>query len=306
MKRFLIRLAIFTAFFLLVDKLFLVVRNTSPAREADRRLEHILEGRMKAQVLVFGSSRGARCIIAQRFMDTTGVSAYSLAYPGSDITFHEYLLRQTLETPGNQKPETVILVVDDSDELTPSKSLKFRFDRLYPLVRYPAVRKELVKHDEIKPVVSEVLVLCQLHKSNFLLQKRRFTSNDTILPCGSMPIAHQKATFDRKYDTTSYTYCPKDEIPEKIAAFTAFRNLCKEHGIRLIIAIPPNFRKTTTGFAQRLGQLTDGYGTVFMYDETRPEYRDPEHFFDSTHLRTAGAEIYTGELIRFLNPSNPR
>ena len=121
MKKFLIRLVIFTVFFFLVDKLFIFVRNAGPQLEVDRRLEMILEGQINAEVLVFGSSRGARSVIAQRFIDSLGVSAYSLAYPGSDVTFHEYLLRQTLEVKGNKKPKTVILVVDDSDELKPAK-----------------------------------------------------------------------------------------------------------------------------------------------------------------------------------------
>ena len=304
MKKFLIRLAIFTVFFFLVDKLFIFVRNAGPALEVDRRLEMILEGQINADVLVFGSSRGARSVIAQRFIDSLGVSAYSLAYPGSDVTFHEYLLRQTLEVKGNKKPKTVILVVDDSDELKPSKSLKFRFDRMYPLVKYKSVRDEMVKRKEKKPIITELLVLHQMNKSNFLFKQRKFTKNDSIMPCGSMPISHQKKTFDKKYNTEIYNYTREDELIQKIKAFRTFKDHCKDNNIQLIVAIPPNFRKVTVGFVPRLKQVMEGYGTVFMYDESRPEYSNSDFFFDNTHLQKVGSEIYTMELVHYYRELN--
>ncbi|MFN5149796.1 MAG: hypothetical protein ACK46O_09860 [Flavobacteriia bacterium] len=304
MKKFLIRLVIFTVFFFLVDKLFIFVRNAGPQLEVDRRLEMILEGQINAEVLVFGSSRGARSVIAQRFIDSLGVSAYSLAYPGSDVTFHEYLLRQTLEVKGNKKPKTVILVVDDSDELKPAKSLKFRFDRMYPLVKYKSVRDEMVKRKEKKPIITELLVLHQMNKSNFLFKQRKFTKNDSIMPCGSMPISHQKKTFDKKYNTEIYNYTREDELIQKIKAFRAFKDHCKDNNIQLIVAIPPNFRKVTIGFVPRLKQVMDGHGTIFMYNETRPEYSNPDFFFDNTHLQKAGSEIYTMELVHYYKELN--
>ena len=304
MKKFLIRLVIFTVFFFLVDKLFIFVRNAGPQLEVDRRLEMILEGQINAEVLVFGSSRGARSVIAQRFIDSLGVSAYSLAYPGSDVTFHEYLLRQTLEVKGNKKPKTVILVVDDSDELKPAKSLKFRFDRMYPLVKYKSVRDEMVKRKEKKPIITELLVLHQMNKSNFLFKQRKFTKNDSIMPCGSMPISHQKKTFDKKYNTEIYNYTREDELIQKIKAFRAFKDHCKDNNIQLIVAIPPNFRKVTIGFVPRLKQVMDGHGTIFMYNETRPEYSNPDFFFDNTHLQKAGPEIYTMELVHYYKELN--
>ncbi|MFN6015224.1 MAG: hypothetical protein ACK47F_11090 [Flavobacteriales bacterium] len=304
MKKFLIRLVIFTVFFFLVDKLFIFVRNAGPQLEVDRRLEMILEGQINAEVLVFGSSRGARSVIAQRFIDSLGVSAYSLAYPGSDVTFHEYLLRQTLEVKGNKKPKTVILVVDDSDELKPAKSLKFRFDRMYPLVKYKSVRDEMVKRKEKKPIITELLVLHQMNKSNFLFKQRKFTKNDSIMPCGSMPISHQKKTFDKKYNTEIYNYTREDELIQKIKAFRAFKDHCKDNNIQLIVAIPPNFRKVTIGFVPRLKQVMDGHGTIFMYNENRPEYSNPDFFFDNTHLQKAGSEIYTMELVHYYKELN--
>lgn len=300
MKRFLIRFSAFILCFFIVDKAFILVRDSSPEREVDKRLEYILNGKIQSDLIIMGSSRGARSLIAKQISDSTGRSAYNSAFPGSDITFHEYVLRLLLETKGNKRPTTIALVVDDSDELKTSKSLKFRFDRLYPLVKYKAVRDEMVKRKEKKPLLTELLVLHQLNKSNFKFSPRKFTKNDSIMPCGSMPISHQKPTFDKKYGTTQYTYKRSGELIQKIKAFGAFVNLCKRNNIELIIAIPPNFRKVTAGFADRLQQLVGKGGTVWMYDESRPEYKNPDYFFDNAHLQKTGSIVYTAEFSNFL------
>lgn len=304
MKKFLIRLAVFTVFILAVDKLFIFVRNASPGLEVDKRLEYIITGQIKADIVVFGSSRGARSIIAEQMTDSLGISAYNLSSPGSDITFHEFLLRQLLKNKGNTIPKTIILVVDDSDELKASKNLKFRLDRMYPLVKYKVIREELVKRKEKKPILNEILVLHQMNKSNFLFKQRKFTKNDSIMPKGSMPIGHQKKTFDRTYGTDEYVYSPKGEYIQKVRAYKLFVDYCRKNNIQLIIAVPPNFRKTTKGFPERLEYLLDGYGTVKVFDEKKPEYTNSDYFFDDTHLQTNGSIVYTNEMIEYYKQLN--
>jgi hypothetical protein len=299
MKKLLIRLLIFALCYLVLDKAFILVRDSAPEREVDRRLEMILNGKIQSDVLIYGSSRGARSVIAKVFSDSLGIPAYNLSFPGSDITFHEFLLRTTLQTKGNKKPKSVILVVDDSDELKVSKSLKFRLDRMYPLVKYKAVRDELVKRREKKPILNELLVLHQLNKSTFLFKQRKFTKNDSIMPCGSMPISHQKKSFDKLYKRKPYNYSREEELVQKIKAFRAFKELCKENGIQFIVAIPPNFRVVTNGFKERLLQVMDGYGEVWMYDPSNPVYNNSDYFFDNAHLQTNGSYVYTNELVRY-------
>ena len=300
MKKFLIRLLAFVLCFFIIDKAFILVRDSSPQREVDRRLEFILQGKIRADIVVMGSSRGARSLIAQQIEDSTNLPSYNLAFPGSDVTFHEYVLRTLLETKGNKKPSTIVLVVDDSDELKTSKSLKFRFDRMYPLVKYKSVRDEMVKRKEKKPLVTELLVLHQLNKSNFKFTHRKFTKNDSIMPCGSMPISHQKKTFDKKYGTTQYVYKREGELIQKVNAFKEMVAMCERNDIDFIVAIPPNFRKVTAGFAERLKLLVGNSGSVWMYDEAKPEYSNPDYFFDNAHLQKTGSIVYTAEFASFL------
>ena len=73
------------------------LREKSSKLEVDNRLEKIITGKIKADILVFGSSRGARSVIASQISDSLHTSAYNLAFPGSDITFHSFLLEQLLK-----------------------------------------------------------------------------------------------------------------------------------------------------------------------------------------------------------------
>lgn len=300
MKKFLIRLFIFCACVFVIDKAFIFVRNVSPELEVDRRLEAIINGKIDADIVIFGSSRGARSVIAQQLADSLNISAYNLAFPGSDITFHEFILEELLHVKGNRKPKLAILVVDDADELKRSKSLKFRLDRMYPLVKYKEIRKKLVKLKVKKPILNELLILHQLNKSNFLFKQRKFTKNDSIMPCGSMPICHQKKTFDKKFGKEAYNYSRDQELIQKINSMRSFVALCKKNKIDLIIAIPPNFRKITIGFQERMEDMLNGYGVVWAYDQTKSDYSNPDYFFDNAHLQKTGSILYTAELAEYL------
>ncbi|MEY2921840.1 MAG: hypothetical protein RL108_453 [Bacteroidota bacterium] len=303
MKKFIIRIVLFTLFFISLDKTLLYFREKSAHLEVDNRLEKIINGEIAADILVFGSSRGARSVIARQISDSLNRSAYNLAFPGSDITFHSFLLELLLKNKSNQIPEKIILVVDDADELQKSKSLKFRLDRMYPLVKYKVIRDELVKRKEKKPFVNELLVSHQLNKSNFLLKQKKFTKNDSIMSCGSMPISHQKKTFDKKFGKVPYNYDVKSELIQKINALNDFINLCEKNDIQLIVALPPNFRVISNGFENRMKHFVRNKGVVWKYDQNKPDYSDPDNFFDNAHLQKKGAIIYTADLIAYLKAS---
>ena len=76
--------------------------------------------------------------------------------------------------------------------------------------------------------------------------------------------------------------------------------MCERNDIEFIVAIPPNFRKVTAGFAKRLKQLVGNSGTVWMYDEAKPEYSNSDYFFDNAHLQKTGSIVYTAEFASFL------
>ncbi|MDX2133687.1 MAG: hypothetical protein SFV52_02840 [Saprospiraceae bacterium] len=301
MKRFLRKLLLFGVLFFLLDKLLIPLRDRSPApeMEADRRLEYLFTGRLRADLLVTGSSRGARSVIAQMLADSLGMPAYNLAYPGSGLSFHVYVLEQSLRHL-NPKPHTVVLVIDDPMELFHDPYLAFRTDRLYPLVKYAPAREGLVRAGEKNAVLSRLLVSHQLTRQYLFPRRIPFTTMDTLLPCGSMPIHRQDPKWNRQYGSVEPPYDPARELEPKRRDLERFVELCRQHNVRLVLAIPPNFNPPTPGFAARMQTLVGAHATVFHYDTHRRQYRDPAFFYDQGHVNAAGARLFTEELAGHL------
>jgi hypothetical protein len=69
---------------------------------------------------------------------------------------------------GNKKPNLLILAVDNPAELEETPSIRFRFDRLYPLVKYPEIRNTLIEKGEKNKILSELFVIHQLSISNLI------------------------------------------------------------------------------------------------------------------------------------------
>lgn len=283
--------------------MFVFLRNYSPSREIDKRLEMIIKGKINSDILIFGSSRGARDIIAQEISDQTQKSCYNISYPGSDISFHEFLLEQLLKNK-NRRPRIIILAVDDPDEFMPGVSIKFRFDRLYPLVKYESIRKTLVEKGEKNRLLIDLFILHQLNQSNFDLRKKHFSALDTLLLDGSMPISFQKKGYEFNF-TKASDYSANKELKSKVEYFIQFVEMCKKNDFDLIIAFPPNYGLPNLTFEKRIIDLSKGQHVYYVkYNTKQKEFSDKKFFYDGGHLVKRGAEIFTSEIVQLIKKEN--
>jgi hypothetical protein len=303
MKKFLSNILIFSLLFFAFDKLFIVVRNYTPQLEVDQRLEVLLRGKMDADLLIFGSSVGALGIIASTLSKELNIKAYNLSYPGSNIDFHEYLLRQVL-VHGNKKPGTVLLAIDEPSELVQNSSINFRLERLYPLIKYPEIRDELVEREEKNKVLAQLFVLYQFNKSNFDLRQKHFTANDSILPCGSMPSYITTNKFPAEYEQSVSYYIRQNESKYLLNKFNSFVDLCYKNQINLVLVFPPKFKTRNQAFEARFKNLTKNKVLYFSYDDQNPAYRNKQFYVDASHLRNNGALLFSHDLANFLKSKN--
>ncbi len=299
MKTFLLKCLLYFSIFFILEKALLLVRNSAPGRELDQRLEWILQGKIEADLLVFGSSRGARDIIASQAGDSLGMKAFNLSYPGSNILFHEYLLSKLLQYP-NKKPQVLILALDDPYQFKTTSTILFRYDRLYPLVKYEDVRNTLIEHGEKDAVLSRLFVVHQLGLSNFDFRKKHFDPIDTIQADGSMPIVFRSPKFNSPFNTTNKSYDVAGEDSAKIGSFKRFLDLCRRNNIKVLLALAPNYGLATAGFAERVQAVAGESATVMQYDSTQQAYRNARYFYDAGHLTREGAEIFTREITDFI------
>lgn len=273
----------------------------SPSLEKDKRLEQVINGEINKDLIILGSSRGARDVMACQIEDSLHLSAFNLSYPGSDVEFHEFVLRSLLKF--NKAPKIVMLVVDYDAEFYPSTSLRFRLDRMYPLVKYDYIYKEMIAKGELNPYLSKILVLSRINNANLSLTPKSFTRLDSLKGCGSMPISFQKKG-DFEF-SESREYDEKKEQKYKVEALQKIQALCAAHGIKLYLLYGPNFGNYSPAFEKRIKALAAPGVSVHTYDTLNPVYRDRAYYFDVTHLKIDGAEIYTNELINLIRKDMP-
>lgn len=87
MKRLALKLLLFLLVFLAYDKLFILVANRSAETEVDRRLEYLIEGQINKEVVIIGSSRGSRDIIAGQIEEKTGIPPITSVTPDQALSF---------------------------------------------------------------------------------------------------------------------------------------------------------------------------------------------------------------------------
>ncbi|QAA81280.1 hypothetical protein EI546_05860 [Aequorivita sp. H23M31] len=301
MRRFLYLCLTFGIAFFILEKLLYIFLIISPKLEVDNRLEKVINGEVNKDLIIIGSSRGARNIIASQIEDSLNISSYNLSYPGSDIEFHEFLLRSI--TKFNTSPKNVILVVDDPYELLPTNHISFRYDRLYPLSKYNYINNELIDRGE-KTFLSKIFVLARINKKNFDLRRRKFSKLDSLGKNKSMPLSFQQndVNFDYGKDVS---YDVSGESASKLEAFIKFQKICVENKINLLIVFPPNFERHGKSFERRIRFLSDDEVFFYIYDRSDPVYKDEAYFYDETHLQKRGAIIFTAEIVNYLIKHSP-
>lgn len=297
MRKFLLKLLLFAAIFFIIDKLFYVFIHVSPNYQVDNRIELLLQGRINKDVIVLGSSRGAMNIIASQIEQETGQSVYNISFPGSDVTFHEFILKTLLKY--NKKPKIIIFAVDEPAELLVSPSIIFRKDKLYPLVKYNYINEELINRGD-RNFTSWFMCLSRLNKTNLTLEQKP-TKFDSILPCGSMPVNFEDPKFSKSYKHKILPYSIAKESIVKKVAYQSILKQCEANNIQVVFAFSPNFAAHSKAFENRIRNLALPNSKFFIYDTTNLGYQNKSYFYDESHLNKRGATIFTSELSSFLN-----
>jgi len=123
------------------------------------------------------------------------------------------------------------------------------------------------------------------------------------LDCGSRPIPlfRQKAGIDWNSFSVGGPYNPGDEMPEKLGAFQHIISICHDHGILPVVVFPPIYPAQGETFQNRIRQVSGEDVRFFTYDKENPVYGNTVYYYDDVHLKENGADIFTGEIIHFIN-----
>jgi hypothetical protein len=299
MKRFLLRILWLVILVSSIDRLVGLYLKEFPRYEVDTRLEKILKGQVNKELIIMGSSRGARDLIASEIERLTGYSSYNLSYPGSNLAFHEFILKNLLSK--NKKPKTLLLTLDSPEGFLANTSLEFRFDRLYPLVSDELVIKTLIERKKKSPLALYSNI-AKLSKSQIILKQKHFSAVDTILACGSMPISFQKNGWKPQFDKPQKN--KRSQInPALISSFMEIQRICRDENIRLIVVFPPNYYAFDAAYEKLVRANLMGKTEIYTY-QANGVYQDAKYYYDQSHLVTRGALIFSKEVADYLKAAN--
>ncbi len=294
MKRFLTKVFVFFIFLIVTDIIVGQYIKQLPNFEVDDRLEKILEGKINSNIIITGSSVGARGILAEKITDETSFSAYNLSYPGSDITFHEFIIKNYIAN--NTVPQKILLTVDEVI-FKADRSLKFRLDRCYPLLKYPVIKKIVAHKEQKNKYLAKYSNLYMFKREMLKGVKKRFSKYDTIWENGSMPLTFQKKAITQELKQ-SKPYSINNELKYKIKAFKNIISLAKAHNIELVLVFPPQYKIINASFVSRLKEIYQGK-YVYVDNQTK-DFQDKKLFSDKAHLNIKGAELFTKHIINNL------
>ncbi|NEW78278.1 MAG: hypothetical protein GZ086_02395 [Gelidibacter sp.] len=296
MKKFIKHSVLFFVIFFIAEKSAYFISNASE-REYDKRLEYVINGKMNKDLIILGSSIGASNILAGQIENETGLTAYNLSYPGSNVLFHEFILKSLLKF--NNSPKTIILTIDNPSEFIEEKTLKYRSDRLYPLAKYNYINNELINQNE-KNFMSKLFCLARLNTSVFKFDKIKTPIENPIDSSGSMPFIKKTSTIEMEFLEEVKGYTIKFELKEKLRAFKSIQKLCADNNIQLIFVFSPNYQKFNAAFEKRFQQLMLDENKIMVYDTLNPIYKNKDFYYDVSHLMKNGASIFTAEISTFI------
>tara|TARA_R110002012_G_scaffold91063_1_gene222061 strand:- start:565 stop:1473 length:909 start_codon:yes stop_codon:yes gene_type:complete len=302
MKQFIKNICICFVVLFIVDKSAYFILKKTPKHLYDTRLKQVLEGEINKDLIVLGSSKGAGNILASQIEAETGLKSYNLSYMGSDITFHNFILKTLLTH--NKTPKTILLSIDNPATLINEKTLNFRLDKLYPLSIYNEINFELINQND-RSILSKYFLLARLTKAHLYYTNEKPTIDNPILQDGSMPFVRINPKAKREFISKDLFYNIDDEQPHKLEALNNIQNLCKANNINLYYIFSPKMFSFNDSFYNRFLQLSHNEKNIFRYNNKDSIYNLKSTYFDQSHLMINGAKVFTSEISNFIKSKNP-
>jgi len=261
----------------------------------------ILEGKLDANILIYGSSRAWVHFDPKIIEDSLQQPAYNLGIDGH--TFNMQYLRHLLTLENNPKPKLIIHSIDigtlekgnlyNADQFLPymlwdktfyeylSKYKGFTYlDFKIPLMRYYG------KWDAIRTSI-EMLIIPRINQPQRIrgYQGQNKTWNQDL------DKAREKMT----------KYVIKFDKPSAIL-FDQYLKECKEQQIEVILVYPPiyiegqEFIANQDEIIQGFQAFADKYDFMFLDYSDDELCLNKDYFYNASHMNKTGAELFTKKL----------
>lgn len=313
MKTFIIKVFVFVfpiiVFGYFIDRFISLnlKRSNSHSQREYSTWNAILDGKLEADIFVYGSSRACTHFDPKIIEDSLGLSAFNLGIEGH--TFSMQYLRHLLALENNAKPKLIIQSVDigtlrKGNLYNPDQFLPYMlwnrafyeymsmydgysyFDYKIPLIRYYG------KLEAIKMAIK-----MSLHQSNEVQRVKGYLGNDNSW----------NNDFDNAKKSMKKYVSPPDSLTLNL--FDRYLEECKKNKICVILVYSPYYIEGQE-FIKNQAEIIDIYKMFaqkydFMFlDFTKDEICfDKKYFYNASHMNKTGAEFFTKKLCNQIKNS---
>ena len=113
-----------------------------------------------------------------------------------------------------------------------------------------------------------------------------------------------KKSTEMKFITEVEDHSETDWLVDRLSAFKNIQKICKLNNIEIIFVFSPNFRTFNDSFKNRFEKLVFPENKIMVYDTLNPIFKNEKYYYDVSHLNGNGADIFTSELISFIEENN--
>lgn len=305
MKQLIVKIALFIFIIFLVDKpIGFSISKGIINRQYDQRIELLMKGKVRSDVVIIGSSRSLNGIdTGELEKNLNNQTAYNFGFSGSNLNFHESIFNIITQV---YQPKTILLVVDDDDAFKVNEKAIYRKDKLFPFIQYEPVLNEIVKNSSKSYLPSKVSWLYRENQNMFeainWVFKGRLEPDETtnVNEFGFIPLSNEDKHLNKLVDRNlSIDYSPQKEQKTFIESLIAIVNESETMGIDLYLVRLPSYKAKLVGFNDRLVEIVGKNVPILDFSN---ELQDRKYHFDNGHLNANGAKSVASLISKKLNP----
>ncbi len=273
----------------------------------------IVGGKAGAEILISGSSRALVNFDCTAISDATGKSCFNIGLDGSKINLDLARFKTYLEH--NTKPKVLVQVGGTGD---------LEFGGLLRLYQYAAYLNEHHLYQSLVSQLPEMRYHKHIPLYTFAIYNKELVwrSVKGLLnrqtPEMMWPVRPRVRGFlpvDIPW-TDEFDHYKRDfpqgqafEIsPKGIESFEEMVRLCREQNIQIIMVFPPAYYEATYSYTKNIGEILQAYRDLakkhdleFLDYSKIPITRDQKYFYNSQHLNSQGAALFSRLFAEELN-----
>lgn len=248
--------------------------------------------REQSDILILGDSRAVNHYNTPMMTDSLHVPCYNAGCAATGIV-HSYLC--FLKARNNGRIKLVILEVSAGhmSEAQNTSHLSSAF---------PYYWQDDTVHSVLAPILPLwrrlSLISALVQYNSFLHDVARARLQPSTVPHGYIPIPAtarmEQKGFNVRTDTSAYK-----PYPRAVQFLHRIIKECKQEDIQLVICQSPIIDRQPA-YDDFLRQTAKHFGVPYWDITTLPATMHPQYFRDPRHLNSAGADIFTQEIIRRL------